>query len=532
MSHQQSRSRADTSGPYVFPSLKKIHSLNPLSKLRRESVLTPGERDQIPSMVAAAERDEEACEREITRLYAVIESLKNVKREIQDAIQVTRSLLSPVHRIPDDILAEILLHRDMRILVRDRLWIIPALKMQSVCSRWHSIVNSGKLFWSKFEIVLRYGLSPHFQDVFKTVLARSGDASLDVYLDFNTGTSSSLLPILHANAHRFRSLDISQVTGSGFEQVLSKPMPMLKSIRVDNGPTSFDPVTLVSPNLRYAALASYPPKIHLPWSQLSHIDLYLPTVKEFITLLAECQSLTTAELTCWEDMDSSMVEHLACVSHPKLTFFSVHLQDLEDCEALMLLFSKVTLSKLSSLHLSADLTAGQWPLDAFESFLERSKCILTDLALEVISLSTSLLLATLQLLPHIKRLEIRESYFTAEEPTITNSLIDQMIAGQGSDSADRTSYPSCVRHVRSFVPFLPDLETIEFKGKCTADDFSTAKFLDMVRSRWRLPEMGVEQVKSLKWVKLRMRGQEMDEASARTLEHLQRIGINVYVHAW
>jgi hypothetical protein len=122
------------------------------------------------------------------------------------------------------------------------------------------------------------------------------------------------------------------------------------------------------------------------------------------------------------------------------------------------------------------------------------------------------------------------SYFTAEEPTITNSLIDQMIAGQGSDSADCTSYPSCIRHVRSFVPFLPDLETIEFKGKCTADDFSTVKFLDMVRSRWQLPEMGVEQAKSLKCIRLRMREQEMDEASTRTLEHLQQIGINVYVH--
>jgi hypothetical protein len=358
-------------------------------------VLTPGERDQIPSLVATAERDKEACEREITRLYVVIESLKNVKREIQDANQVTRSLLTPIHRIPDDILAEILLQSGMLILVRNGFWIIPALGMQAVCSRWHSIVSSGKLFWSKFDIVVGYELSPHFQDVLKTVLARLGDASLDVHLDFDTGLSSSLLPILQANAHHFRSLDISEVIGTGFEQVLSTPMPMLKSIRTGNEPDAYDPVTLVCPNLRYARLDSYPPKIHLPWSQLSHIDLYLPTVKEFITLLAECQSLTTTELTCWEDMDSSMVEHLACVSHPRLTFLSVHLQDMEDCEAMMLLFSKATLSKLSSLHLSADLTAGQWPLDAFESFLERSKCILTDLALEVISLSTSLLLATL-----------------------------------------------------------------------------------------------------------------------------------------
>jgi hypothetical protein len=195
-----------------------------------------------------------------------------------------------------------------------------------------------------------------------------------------------------------------------------------------------------------------------------------------------------------------------------------------DCEAMMLLFSKVTLSKLSSLHLSADPTIGQWPLDAFKSFLERSKCILTELTLKIASLPSSLLLAILQLLPHIKRLEIKEFYFT-EDPIITNDLIDKMIAGQGSDSADHTSHPS-----RSFVPFLRDLETIELEGSCKPYDFSTAKFLEMVRSRRRLPEMGVEQVKSLKWVRLRMREQEMDEASTLMLEHLQRIGINVYVH--
>jgi hypothetical protein len=108
-----------------------------------------------------------------------------------------------------------------------------------------------------------------------------------------------------------------------------------------------------------------------------------------------------------------------------------------------------------------------------------------------------------------------------------------MITGQGSwisNSVGGASTPSSETHARSFVPFLPDLETIEFDGICNADDFSTLKFLEMVRSRWRLPEMGVEQVKSLKWVRLRMREQELDEGSAQTLKYLQRIGINVYVY--
>jgi hypothetical protein len=42
--------------------------------------------------------------------------------------------------------------------------------------------------------------------------------------------------------------------------------------------------------------------------------------------------------------------------------------------------------------------------------------------------------------------------------------------------------------------------------------------------------MGVEQVKLLKRVRLRMYEQEIDNASAQTLEHLQWIGINVYVY--
>jgi hypothetical protein len=370
----------------VFPSLKKIHSLNPLSKLRRESVLTPEEQDQIPSLVADAERDGETCDREIMRLYAAIESLKNTKREIQDAIHVTKSLLSPIHRIPDDVLAEIFLHHIL-IKVTDKSWDIPALKMQSVCSRWYNIVSAGKLFWSKFDIQLNIELSPHFQDVFKTILARSGDASLDVVLAFYTRISASLLPILQDNAHRFVSLDIYEVAGSGFEQVLSIPMPMLKGITMGSDLDEFDPITLVSPNLRYANLDSYPPKIHLPLPQLSHITLNFPamTFKDFITLLTVCQALTSAELDCWDsdDVRSAIVEYqLACVSHPRLTFLSVQIDGAVGYEVMILLFSKLTLSKLSSFYLSACGTVGEWPLDAFKSFLERSKCILTELTLD------------------------------------------------------------------------------------------------------------------------------------------------------
>jgi hypothetical protein len=123
------------------------------------------------------------------------------------------------------------------------------------------------------------------------------------------------------------------------------------------------------------------------------------------------------------------VEHLPNVSQSKLSFLSVQWEGGALNYDAMMWFSKLTLPNLSSLHLPFLDFEGQWPSDTFKCFLERSKCVLTELVLDRVSLSFPALLSILQSLPHIKLLKIRERLLA--DHIITSRLVDTMIAGQG-----------------------------------------------------------------------------------------------------
>ncbi|KAF9000235.1 hypothetical protein BDQ17DRAFT_1359894 [Cyathus striatus] len=133
----------------------------------------------IPSSSFAPTRPPEA---EISKFQLAITQLQSRLSNIRKFQKFQHSLLSPIRRLPDELLAEIFGYIcSRRINVgrdHDPIW-----GLQQVCKRWQTVVTSIPLLWNAFEVNVRrnydYGtIASRVQSCLKF----SGKAPLSVYI--------------------------------------------------------------------------------------------------------------------------------------------------------------------------------------------------------------------------------------------------------------------------------------------------------------------------------------------------------------
>ncbi|KAJ3982242.1 hypothetical protein F5890DRAFT_1416121, partial [Lentinula detonsa] len=123
------------------------------------------------------------CQKEIERVEILCNTLIASKQLLQANKRLIHSILSPINKLPLDLLGNIFEHvcYDRNHISGFNLSNVPTLKLSRVCHRWRSLVSSTPTLWSTFrfgekEYTRRHNLLPLF-------LKRSHPCPIDFQVD-------------------------------------------------------------------------------------------------------------------------------------------------------------------------------------------------------------------------------------------------------------------------------------------------------------------------------------------------------------
>ncbi|EEB97741.1 hypothetical protein MPER_02874 [Moniliophthora perniciosa FA553] len=162
-----------------------------MNRLFRHTV-TSSDRAAVSQYLLDAEREMKGYDVEINRMKAGILSLENKKSALREKMDKYRSLLAPVHRLPPEILTNIMSISCKSCEIKE-LETTPPIILSSVCGRWRDIVVSTSSLWSFLSLkFLRWKATDRNLEAARKLhkltlffLSRSQTAPLSLILDFS-----------------------------------------------------------------------------------------------------------------------------------------------------------------------------------------------------------------------------------------------------------------------------------------------------------------------------------------------------------
>ncbi|KAL0063867.1 hypothetical protein AAF712_009220 [Marasmius tenuissimus] len=504
------------------------------------------------------------------RLIRVLETrlleAKVMRSNLQEKSAQVSSLLSPVRRLPTEIIREIFI-----LAVGDAKdnmfgscskWESRTLDISAVCHRWRIIALDTPELWDRFSV----DLNTRAQAPLELFLSRSRESPLSITItqtdddivDFTLATQ------LIAHASRWSSLD-HHYLDERIRHIITEEvsdLPILQYVTCCAQGRSF-PVEL-SEQLRRCSLlntlvvrygdSSQILVPSLPSDHIMNLKIQcrhsgaLKASLEMLRSYADnVKTITYSSTPTKEDYSHvSSAQHVS-FAEPVKPFacrdvwrFRVNLYNRDGIyRHLMDIFQSLELPSLRALSLIGDCETngtfeGEWPAYSFNQFVGRSKCTLTKFVLDGIPISDTELIAALRHFPSLVDLMIIELFMNEDNlqpdklvQTVTKLLVGTMVTttlaahGQPGDCTP--------------APFLPKLEILTLFVHAHFD--ADVEFVKMVQSRWYTARSSdLEEPSHLKQCRIRsvtlgVQGREVQEAIYEPLKVCDAEGMRVVVKA-
>ena len=288
-----------------------------LKKLGTHLVPSLVEANSIRDKISCAEEDLREVEQEIGVQDTVLNRLSCKRNELSRSIENHKALLSPVRRLPDEILAEIFMHC---LLPYGHIVNEGTLRLLTqISSRWRAIALLTQVLWS-FIFVGGKSTTQGCLANLTLQLERSGTHPLTVFLmhpesgypngvSGDTALASSVLGAILRSSHRCQILYICAPSRTMYQFLPTRDCwPLLHSLHIQLFTTSEGPIFdsfEIAPKLRSVELTSrfYPHQIKLPWSQLTEFIVNTPdhSPAECLEVLRKCSNLISCTFTKLRD---------------------------------------------------------------------------------------------------------------------------------------------------------------------------------------------------------------------------------------
>ncbi|KAJ7670746.1 hypothetical protein DFH06DRAFT_141391 [Mycena polygramma] len=391
----------------------------------------------------------------VSLILSELECQRSIRRK---AVEALLGALSPIRRIPTEILSTIFLRcRDNSL----RSWTYciadsreAPMVLGQVSSRWRSVCHGTPLLWDRVCLMSGYGQPMPGLPRIQRILALSRNSPVAVWLATRYGDSLKDRPVelapepavgLFTGLHsRLKAITLDICTSNllpphNLHQ--DKVFPILTSLEITFADpdgeldiTSALKVFSNAPCLQSVELISHclprhSPVNTLPWAQLTDLRLHMViSLRDARAILAQCQKLQTARISdcTWsEDWAEGAVEL------PDLRSFNFHMVGDED-DGLIAFFESFSFPNLRELVISA---CGWSPL-ILPNLLHRSQFKLESLVL------TDLHLAAHDLLEFLRRLP------TLQDLTLSYCAIDDELFGYFTLDIDSVLSRLTLPHLR------------------------------------------------------------------------------------
>ncbi|KAJ8083134.1 hypothetical protein PM082_009003 [Marasmius tenuissimus] len=468
------------------------------AEIRRFLRTTPSNRATVSQFLHDVELELASYHTEINRLKTAIYALETRRDRLERAAERYKSLLSPIHTVPSEILTTIFnCACEQNELSRGAL--PDALRLSMVCGRWRDIIFSTSRLWAGIEIDFdEWTTDLHvLKQLSELFMERSKASPLRLSLvlpgDDYSGSPAAkeeILSILRAvfgQCERWKDVALDVVPqdfpSSIFDSIRGR-LPLLTSFelrrqKTDGWSHSFD-YFKICPALH--TVRGYPQLIDLslPWTQIKTLELWeLYNISAFplLSLCTAVEHLGLVEVGGLDESNNDHSSHVVNSGVKALRTISAKVQG--DVDGVL---KHTTLGGLSSLRIWGErgCLTDEWPTwdnTCLEAFLQRSSCFITSLHLDALPITDMQVLALLRLIPTITSLCVGELSCEQENRIVTASFLDGL----------NTSLDS--------VPLAPQLTHL--KVRVHAHNLASDAFLKALSSRWlhdprHAREIGVE----------------------------------------
>ena len=430
---------------------------------------------------------------EVERCQTLLNHLVRDRDEASNILEKHHALLSPVRRLPPEVLCEIFLH-----CLPDKAFVTPApleppLLLASVCSMWRSISLSTAGLWSSIAInITDAEVRPH-KDLIALWVGRSGSHPLSFQIlgelkkDENLpvlgrNIAPSLLHVFIPHHTRWRKIHL-EYNGWGMETGLTgipdnTTFPLLEDVYLERA-TWFDPrdakrvasIIQAAPRLRSLSWISFTgySDLNIPWPQLTLLNLSgsILFADDCLGIIQACPMLRSGCFLIILPVDG----RIYTFKRSRFVHHNLELLDIRTQGDFREFFARLTLPRLSDLSIEMgyfDIEDSQrmWPQSQFMELLSRSGCSLESLALSNADITPEELIACLQ----CTSLSVRNlllSTETLEHTCVTDDVLRSLTY--------RSAIPDALL-------LCPNLVNIKFWGSLSSSDGILA---DMIESRWR-----------------------------------------------
>ncbi|KAK7060818.1 hypothetical protein VNI00_000551 [Paramarasmius palmivorus] len=432
--------------------MSSSHTLK-LERLFR-STISPVDKNFITQALREAEK-------ETRKLSVAIMSLERKRNELKERMERYRSLLSPIHRLPPEVLANIFTICGEDFNDIHPIKMPPAVAVSLVCGRWRSVALSTPFLWSSIRITFRnweWGQHEKVARLTETYLSRSKTSPLHLKMDItciDDGADVDITPaldVLVQNSSRWRTLDIicrpwvwQTSTLRGVRGRLSKLRHLRLSAFSDGEDDAADDLEIINTNIfddcpDLHSLCLMPNSsdalsaIVLPWHQIQNLELESSEIRTAMLFITRCPNLQRVEFNNHNFIGMEEVDDVEVVTS-SVKSLSISLYQSPQ------VFQVLTVPSLTSLeigHLSFVRD-----LRPIEDCIRRSSCNLTSFKLGPAPVSCKQVLSLLSLMPKLQSLHIYEW----DQPHLDRTQPYKIIADTFLHEFTRTSFLPQLRHL-------------------------------------------------------------------------------------
>ncbi|KAF8903645.1 hypothetical protein CPB85DRAFT_1019051 [Mucidula mucida] len=424
----------------------------------------------------------------------VLKTLSGKMDELQASLDVKRNILSPIRRIPIEILSEI-----FRWCMPDDDFVVVKIKqapllLTTVCSSWRKLACASPYLWSSISVTItrdKCSPAPRLIDLWlHRTMEQPISFSIVEQLQLEDLTTSDeyilscrdILPYFADHCHRWERVKLEYTDwrmSSGLVAISRKsPLSSLRSLDLHreywvSAETNELSHIVTAPALRdftwYSRSAPIKPLSLIPASQLTRLHIVRPvTMDDYFDIISRYPLLQSAAIyvqLVGREPDDPIVIPDTPIHLPDLKEFSLTVDT-----SITSLFSRITAPSLTTLrinrldeYLLIDPQEGVtfWNQDEVTAFLQRSKCALETFELRDGELSAE------ELVPLL----------TASSPSLKNLMI----------SNERSSLCSVTDvAIEALMPvdekcLCPRLELLKLWRCISSTD---GMLSDMIAARW------------------------------------------------
>ncbi|KAJ6493328.1 hypothetical protein C8R45DRAFT_185855 [Mycena sanguinolenta] len=390
--------------------------------LNTNFVPTDAQCDEIHAFLRGPRTELADVTEKIARLQTLIDDAARERDELEGLIDAHLALVSPVRRLPDDIMQEIFLAarpagRNPAIISDEA----PLLLCQ-ICKSWRTIALTTPSLWASLHIVVpSLPDLPQLMEKVTAWLGRSGTVPLDISLIYSRTSDtrddiSPLISILLAVCRRWRTMELALTGLPDFASLTADDVPVLQRIffydTIDRASADPSPLSFLgTQSLRSLRCGSIHHILNNPisWGTLAELAVssFALSFQDAFQILGQCPLLETCKLaihsrkpvdTAWSTSSTQTV------SLPKLRHFTLKHRHIVPIPSTHF-FDHLLLPALRSFHCL--IPDGVLPSDT-RSLFPRGTSDLEYLKVDIRRMNSSLLLAGLSEMSSLQELHIAQ----------------------------------------------------------------------------------------------------------------------------